>query len=232
MPPHPINGKVFYPGYIETSILRLRIVSFPMDTWYLVSLVTYVNWLGFLENFLVPSTLQQVHAKSSVNTCECEYLFNNPVHENLFKGSKLTLAFRFSLKMFWPSAQVLAVVFWCHVSINPTIERSLIIEVKEKSYCTSDSMVWLYGYRDYWIIWKQPSWRCWPKKLFILTSWGLNRSLVWTEGCWSTSSNLLANYLYTTYREISKYRIIITFLNQSVRNYLQKINSKTCIALL
>ena len=201
-----------------------------MDTWYLVSLVTHKNWLGFLENFVASSSLQQVHAKSSVNTCECEYLFNNPVHKNLFKGSKLTLAFRFTLKMFWPSDQVLAVVFWCHVSINSTIERTLIIEVEEKSYCTSDSMVWLYGYRDYWIIWKQQSWRCWPKKLFILTS--TDKKLVWTEGCWSTSSNLLANYLYTTYREISKYRIIITFLNQSVRNYLQKINSKTCIALL
>ena len=34
-----------------------------------------------------------------------------------------------------------------HVSIEPTIERNLIIEVEEKPYCSSVSIFWWHGYR-------------------------------------------------------------------------------------
>ena len=45
-----------------------------MDTWYLVSLVTYLNWPGFLENFLASSSLQQFQLKSSGKTCELKWI--------------------------------------------------------------------------------------------------------------------------------------------------------------
>ena len=58
------------------------------------------------------------------------------------------------------------------------------------------------GYIDYRVFSKQTPWSYWPKKLFILTSWG-------KEGCWSTSSNQLFNYLTITYWEISQQASII-----------------------
>ena len=97
--------------------------------WYLLSQVTHLNWPGFFENFLASSSLQQVQMKSSMNTHELnrlslwqattEYLQN----ENLVCSS--------------------------HISIESTIEQSLIIELEEKPYCSSISMVWWHGYRDY-----------------------------------------------------------------------------------
>ena len=66
--------------------------------------------------------------------------------------------------------------------------------------------------------------------MFIFIIWG-----VISKGYWYTSSNLLANYLYITYREISKYRISITFPSKQLNNYLspsQKINSTICITLI
>ena len=91
----------------------------------------------------------------------------------------------------------------CSPSVS-TMEWSLIIEVKEKRCCTSVSMVRWYGYRDYGSSWKQPLWRYWPKNLLTFTSWDIGKTLVLIEGCWSTSSNLLANYQQKTYWEISK----------------------------
>ena len=66
--------------------------------------------------------------------------------------------------------------------------------------------------------------------MFIFIFWGMI-----SKGYWYTSSNLLANYLYITYREISKYRISITFPSKQLNNYLspsQKINSTICITLI
>ena len=53
---------------------RFCIKSSVMDTWYLVSLVTYLNWPGFLENFLASRNLQQLQGKSSMNTHELNWL--------------------------------------------------------------------------------------------------------------------------------------------------------------
>ena len=56
-----------------TWFMRFRYKSFAMDTWYLVSLVTHLNWPGFLENFSAPSSLQQSQVKSSANKRELKW---------------------------------------------------------------------------------------------------------------------------------------------------------------
>ena len=52
-----------------------------------------------------------------------------------------------------------------HVSIEPTIEQSLIIGVEEKPYCSSVSIVWRHEYRNCRGFSKQSPWRYWPKKV-------------------------------------------------------------------
>ena len=58
------------------------------------------------------------------------------------------------------------------------IERSFIIEAEEKTYCSSFSVVWWYGYRGYRDFSKQPTWRYWSKKSLILTSWGTGKKVM------------------------------------------------------
>ena len=36
-----------------------------------------------------------------------------------------------------------------HVSVETKTEQSLIIGVEERPYCSSVSVVWWYGYKDY-----------------------------------------------------------------------------------
>ena len=57
-----------------TLLMSFGIKSSVMDIWYLVSLVTYVNWLGFLENFLASSSLQNFQVKLSRNGRELKWL--------------------------------------------------------------------------------------------------------------------------------------------------------------
>ena len=57
-----------------TWLMRFRFKSSVMDTWYLVSLVTYLNWPGVFENFLASSSLQQFQLKSSGKTCELKWI--------------------------------------------------------------------------------------------------------------------------------------------------------------
>ena len=56
-----------------------------------------------------------------------------------------------------------------HLSIEPKIERSLIIKMEKEPYCFSVFVVWWNGYRDYRGFSTQSPLRYWPKKLFILT---------------------------------------------------------------
>ena len=55
-------------------LMSFGIKSSVMDIWYLVSLVTYVNWLGFLANFLASSSLQNFQVKLSRNGRELKWL--------------------------------------------------------------------------------------------------------------------------------------------------------------
>ena len=146
-----------------------------MDTWYVVSLVTHWNWPGFIENFLSSCSLQQFQTKSSMNIRELKWL-------SLWQATAEYL-------------QKWNLVCSPHVCIEPTMEWSLIIKVEGKPYCSSTSMVWWHGYRDYRGFSKHSPWMYWPKKLFILTSWCTGKNLVLIEGFWSTSFNLLPNYL-------------------------------------
>ena len=126
---------------------------------------TWVSW-----NFLASCRLQQVQAKS-----------------RWIKLAKLmTGQCRIPLK-------IKCLFISCFNRAND--REDLINDVEEKSYCSSVSMVWWHAYRDHWGFSKQPPSICWPKKLFILTSWGTDKKLMLIEGCWSTSSNLLPNYL-------------------------------------
>ena len=115
------------------------------------------------------------------------------------------------------------VVCSLHVSLEPTIERSLIIEMEEKPDCPSASMVLWHGYRDYRGFSRQSPWMYWLKKLVILTSWG-------------TGQHLLTCHLTTFRQLIGRFqnRINIIFLRKSVSNfpYRNKFNSKICTSLL
>ena len=69
-----------------TWLMRIHFKSSAMNASCLVSLVTHLNWSGFLEKFLVSSDLQQFDVKSNVNTRElkwqatAEYIQKNCVH--------------------------------------------------------------------------------------------------------------------------------------------------------
>ena len=78
-----------------------------MDTWYLVSLVTYLNWPGFLENFLASSSLQQFQLKSSGKPCELKWI-------SLWQATSKYLEKQNH-------------VCSPHVSIKPSVEQSLIM---------------------------------------------------------------------------------------------------------
>ena len=146
-----------------------------METWHLVSLVAHLNWPEFLENFWASCSLQQFQVKSSMNTRQLKWL-------SLWQATAKYL-------------QKLNFVCSPHVSIELTIEQILIIEVEEKPYCSSISMVWWHRYIDYRSFSKRSPRRYWPKKLFILTSCGTDKKLISIDSCWSTSSNLLPNLL-------------------------------------
>ena len=150
-----------------TWLERFRIKSSAMDTWYLVPLITHLNWPEFLENFLVSWSLQQFQVKPSMNTWELKWL-------SLWQATAEYL-------------QKWNLVCSPHVLIEPKIEQSLIIEVEEKPYCSSVSIVWWHRHRGYKRFSKQSTWRYWPKKLLILTKWGTCKKLMLIEGCWPTS---------------------------------------------
>ena len=146
-----------------------------MDTLYLVSLVAHVNWPGLPENLLDSCSIQQFQVKPSMNNWEVKWLrLWQTTTEYLQKYNLLCSP---------------------HALIEPTIERSLIVEVEEKPYCSLVSMIWWHGHKDYGGFLKQSPWRYWLKKLFILISLGIGKKLMLIEGCWSTSSNLLPNWL-------------------------------------
>ena len=57
-----------------TWLMRFLFTSFTIDRWYLVSLVTHLNWTAFLENFLASSSPQQFHLKSGRNDQELKWI--------------------------------------------------------------------------------------------------------------------------------------------------------------
>ena len=152
---------------------------------------THLNWPGFLEPLSFPkpktisSKIKEVLSllKSSMNARELKWL-----------------------SLWQTIAKYLLQNLVCspHAWIEPTIERRMIIGVKEKTYCSSVSMVWWHGYRDYRGFSKLSPWKYWPKKLFILTRWGTGKKLILIEGCWSNFFNLLPNYPEVTYWEALK----------------------------
>ena len=56
-----------------TWLMRIHFKSSAKNASCLVSLVTHLNWSGFLEKFLVSSDLQQFNVKSNVNTRELKW---------------------------------------------------------------------------------------------------------------------------------------------------------------
>ena len=88
-----------------------------MNMWYLVALATHIFWPGFLENLLASCSLQQFQTKSSMNTCELKWLSLWQATAKYFQKQNLVCS--------------------PHVSIEPMIKQSLIIEVEEKSFLPS-----------------------------------------------------------------------------------------------
>ena len=57
----PLNSNIFIMivslrASSATRLLGFGIVSSVMETWYLISLVTHINWSRFHENVLLPKT--------------------------------------------------------------------------------------------------------------------------------------------------------------------------------
>ena len=100
-----------------TWLLRFSIKSSAIDIWYMVSLVSHLDWPGSLENLLSSCTLQQFQMKSSMNIGELKWL-------SLWQATA-------------EYVRKLNLICSPHVWIEPTLERSLIIQVEEKPYCTS-----------------------------------------------------------------------------------------------
>ena len=100
-----------------TWLMRFLFKSSAMDTRYLFSLVTHLNWPRSLENLSAASSLQQFQVKSSKNAHELKW------HSDTAK---------------YLGKQNLA----CspHVPIEPMLEWSFIIELENKAYCTSGFM--------------------------------------------------------------------------------------------
>ena len=79
----------------------------------------HLRWPGFLEDLVASSSLKQFQVKSSVSTLELKRLLYERPPPNLEKQN---------------------FVFSPYVSIEPTMQRSFIIKVEEKPYCTFASM--------------------------------------------------------------------------------------------
>ena len=97
-----------------TWLMRFLFKSSAMDTGYLFSLVTHLNWPRFLENLLASSSLQQFQVKSSRNAQELKW--HSDTAKYLGKQN-LTCS--------------------PHVPIETKLEWSFIIELENKAYCTS-----------------------------------------------------------------------------------------------
>ena len=115
--------------------------------------------------------------------------------------------------MFWSSEHVIVALFSRNVSIKPAIEQSLITEMKENLIVLPS--LWSDDHRESFFETATvetliKSYLFWPVE--ALTKKKVADLL--------TCSNLLANCLCITYREISKYRINIIFVNKQVSNYL------------
>ena len=100
-----------------TWLMRFLFKSSAMDTGYLFSLVTHLNWPRFLENLLASSSLQQFQVKSSRNAQELKW--HSDTAKYLGKQN-LTCS--------------------PHVPIETKLEWSFIIELENKAYCTSGFM--------------------------------------------------------------------------------------------
>ena len=100
-----------------TWLMRFLFKSSAMDTRYLFSLVTHLNWPRSLENLSAASSLQQFQVKSSKNAHELKWYSDTAKYLG-----KQNLA--------------------CspHVPIEPMLEWSFIIELENKAYCTSGFM--------------------------------------------------------------------------------------------
>ena len=161
-----------------TWLLKFCIKSSAMDTWYLVSLATHLNWPELLENFPGSCSPQQFQVKSQI---KYEYPW--------IKVAKFLKGHR-----------------WIPFKIKPRLFTSYFNRANDRAkfdywggretLLSSIFMVWWHGYKNYRIFSKQSPWKYWPKKLFILTSWDTDKKLILIEGCWSTSSNQLPDYLY------------------------------------
>ena len=84
-----------------------KIISL-MDTWYLASLVTVLNWLGFLENFLASSSLQQFQVKSSKSGLE----FYERLPPKFLKNETFCVHLMFQWSQRWSCLTSASMVWW------------------------------------------------------------------------------------------------------------------------
>ena len=162
-----IFGKSGSPHWNRDSILRIP--QWRRDIWFLQNILklTWLPWTSYL-----PVAYNNFKCESGMNTRELKWLSLRqagylPKIKPRFFTSCLNRAYDRAKFDYWG---------------------------ERKNYYSSVSIVWWHGYRDSKGFSKQSPWRYWPKKLFILTSWGTGKTLMLIESCWSKSSNLLPNY--------------------------------------
>ena len=74
-----------------TSLKRFRIKSSAVDKLYLLSLVTHLNWPGFLETFMASCSIQQFQVKPRMDTFELKWLSLWQGHRRIPSKIKLHL---------------------------------------------------------------------------------------------------------------------------------------------
>ena len=157
-----------------TWLYRFSIKNSVMDTWYLVSQVTHLNWPGLKsENFLASCGLQQFEVKSIMSTRELKVMTG---HRRI--PSKLRP------RLFIP----------CFSRVKDRAKFVRWGGGKTLLFFSLYGLMTCYGAGISFS--KTANFEVLTKKLFILTSWGTGKTQMLMEDCWST---FLTCYL-TTYR--------------------------------
>ena len=139
-----INEKVLYPGHNETF--------YPGDFWK--------NWCSPLKKSIFSMVL---HLRNNSAIWLLRFRFKSSAIDTWYTGFS-----RHPFKLTWVSQKFLSfqlpttisstplnarekqnLMYSPNFSIEPTMERGLIIELEKKPYCTYVSIVWWQGYRDY-----------------------------------------------------------------------------------
>ena len=147
-----------------------------MNTWYLVVLERHLFWPGFLEKLPVATTIS--------NEIKYEYPWIKVTNN---RDRPLPNRAKFD---YWRERKIFFFFFMFSI-----IQIHNDIKIK-KSFIVIPSL-WYddINVRTVEVFQNSHLGDTDQKRLLILTNWGSDKRLMLIEDCWSTSSNLLPNYL-------------------------------------